>query len=140
MKREGLRFECTQCGECCMNREEYAHVYATQEEVRELAALLELPIREFRQRYAFVDEDGWTQLSVAEDHCVFLELETGACRVYAARPVQCRTFPFWREFVRDGEWDTGARSLCEGVGRGRLYTLAEAEMCMSAMEDSDDDA
>ena len=139
MKREGLHFECTQCGECCVNREEYAHVYASREEVRELAELLEMPVREFRRRYAFVDEDGWTQLTVADGHCVFLDVETGGCRVYAVRPVQCRTFPFWKEFIRDGEWTVRARSLCEGVGRGRVYTLAEAEMCRSAMEESDED-
>jgi Fe-S-cluster containining protein len=134
MTREGLRFECTQCGECCVNREEYAHVYVDREELRQLAALLEMSLQEFRHRYAFVDEDGWTQLAVVEEHCVFLDLESGSCKVYAARPVQCRTFPFWKEFIRDGEWTPKARLLCEGVGRGRLYSLAEAENYMSAME------
>ena len=123
MKREGLRFECTQCGECCVNREEYAHVYASREEVRELAALLELPILEFRRRYAFVDEDGWTQLSVVEDHCVFLELETGSCRVYAARPVQCRTFPFWTENLQSRAAWRRLKRFCPGIGQGDLLPL-----------------
>jgi Fe-S-cluster containining protein len=139
MKREGLRFECTQCGECCVNRDEYAHVYADRRELRRLAELLEMTLEEFRRRYAFVDEDGWTQLAVIEDHCVFLDMESGSCRVYAARPIQCRTFPFWKEFIRAGEWTARAYALCEGVGSGRLYTLAEAENYMSAMEDSDED-
>ena len=138
MSSAGLLFECTECGECCSNHGQYAHVYLTLAEVRVLAELLETPIRVFRSRYTFVDADGWIQLRGSHERCVFLDPKSLRCTVYSARPIQCRTFPFWRDLVKDGAWTSEARSLCEGVGRGRRYTEAEAEMLMTAMAESDD--
>lgn len=132
-----LRFECTQCGKCCTNRGEYAHVYVNPTEVRQLAAFLGLSVQRFKRLYTFVDEDGWRQLSFTGGDCVFLNPETKLCQVHPARPIQCRTFPFWREFVVDGEWTPEVRSLCEGIGRGRLHSLEEAEVQMREREKSD---
>jgi Fe-S-cluster containining protein len=74
-----------------------------------------------------VDGDGWRQLRFTGDRCVFLDERTNLCTVYSARPKQCRTFPFWRGLVEDGQWTTEAEQVCEGVGRGRLYSILEAE-------------
>ncbi len=134
--KPGLRFECTQCGRCCTNRGEYAYVYVEPDEVRALAKLLGRSEGDFRSEYTFVDEYGWTQLVIANDRCVFLE-PNGGCGVYAARPAQCRTFPFWRDLVEDGEWTAEVREICEGVGRGRLYSRDEAQLLMIEMEESD---
>ncbi len=132
-----LRFECTQCGKCCTNRGEYAHVYVSPAEVRALAEFLGLSVPRFKQRYTFVDKDGWRQLNFLGEDCVFLNPETKLCQVHPARPIQCRTFPFWREFVAGGEWSSEVRSMCEGIGRGRLHSLEEAEVQMREMESSD---
>ena len=132
-----LRFECTQCGECCKFRGEYAYVYVNRDEIRALADHLQLPVTTFRERYTFRDENGWTQLKTIDVGCVFLGTG-GRCSVYEARPTQCRTFPFWRDFVRDGAWTDEVRSLCEGIGRGRLYTIEEAEELMLVQEASDE--
>ena len=137
-RARGLRFECTKCGHCCTNRGEYAHVYVSDEEVDDLAACLDVIRGQFKRRYTFVDEYGWRQLRFTNDRCVFLD-DAGRCGVYGARPVQCRTFPFWRELVKDGQWTAEARSLCEGVGRGRLYSIEEAEVLMHVFEESDED-
>lgn len=126
MSKAGLRFECTGCGKCCVYRDEYAHVYLNRTERKALADHLGVSLRTFKHRYTFVDEFGWTQLKTVRDRCVFLDPDTMACKVYGARPVQCRTFPFWDELIEGGEWTQQARDLCEGVGRGRLYTLEEA--------------
>ena len=92
MKRE-LRFECTKCGRCCTTRGEYAYVYLNPAELRRIAAYLGIGAQEFRRRYTKRDEYGWTQLSFAEESCVFLD-ERGQCSVHPVRPTQCRTFPF----------------------------------------------
>ena len=135
----GLRFECTACGKCCTNRGEYAYVYVSPRELRDLAELLELEPEVFEARYTFVDDDGWTQLGVRDGACVFLDPATGRCGVYEARPVQCRTFPFWREFVEDGEWTDEVRAMCEGIGRGPAHSPAWAEKRMREFEASDED-
>ncbi len=133
-----LRFECTQCGRCCRNNGGYAHVYLNEEETDALADHLGLTLITFLERYTFVDEDGWTQLRTTGDRCRFLEPDTNQCRVYEARPTQCRTFPFWRETIRDGAWTPEVREICEGVGRGRLYSIEEAEVQMREMQEAED--
>jgi Fe-S-cluster containining protein len=135
-----LRFQCTECGECCRSRGEYVHVYMNREEERALADLLATSVRTFRRRYTFLDKEGWRQLNFAEGRCVFLDAETNRCTVYAARPTQCRTFPFWRELVREGEWTAEARRLCEGIGQGRRHSEAEAEARMIQMDLSEADS
>jgi hypothetical protein len=134
----GLRFECTMCGECCTARGEYAHVYLNSDELRALAAELGLGLAEFRRRYTFKDEYGWTQLVFESEVCVFLEPGTKRCTVYGARPTQCRTFPFWRDLVEKGRWSDDARKLCEGIGRGSPQPPEEVEARMVEMELADE--
>ena len=135
----GLRFECTECGKCCTNRGEYAYVYVNPEEAKVLAKLLDLSVQAFKDRHTFVDGDGFRQLNFHDDRCVFLNPRTNRCRVYAARPTQCRTFPFWRELVKRGDWTQEAHSLCEGVGQGRLHTPEEARARMTELDRYDEE-
>lgn len=114
-------------------------MYLSSEEIEQLAARLELSEAGFRRRYTFEDELGWTQLAIADGRCVFLEPVTNRCRVYAARPAQCRTFPFWRDSIRDGEWTPEVRALCEGVGRGPRHSLEYAQARMREMDESGED-
>jgi Fe-S-cluster containining protein len=137
-RARGLRFECTGCGGCCTARGQYAHVYLNPDELRDLADELGLSAGEFRRRYTFKDEYGYTQLRFDDASCVFLERDTNRCTVYGARPTQCRTFPFWRDLVRDGKWTAEARALCEGVGRGPAHPLEDAEARMLEMELADE--
>jgi len=59
--------------------------------------------------------------------CVLWGGNDRGCLVYPVRPVQCRTFPFWREHLRSRRaWEDLARS-CPGVNKGRLYTLKQIE-------------
>jgi len=134
----GLRFECTKCGGCCTSRGEYAHVYLNGDEACALAEELGLGLAEFRRRYTFVDEYGWTQLRFESEACVFLEPGTNRCTVYGARPTQCRTFPFWRDLVADGRWTADAHKLCEGVGQGGTHPREEVEARMVEMELADE--
>jgi Fe-S-cluster containining protein len=126
-RSSALRFECTQCGQCCRVRGEYAHVYLNREEEEALADFLGLTLATFRRRYTFLDEDGWRELAFTGDRCIFLDDDTDRCTVYPARPVQCSTFPFWEELVHNGRWTKQVRKICEGVGQGRLYSIEEAE-------------
>jgi Fe-S-cluster containining protein len=56
------------------------------------------------------------------------------CTVYAARPVQCRTFPFWRSVVSAAEtWEIAA-SGCPGIGSGPLYSREQIEARLAERE------
>jgi Fe-S-cluster containining protein len=119
---DGLRFECLpDCGRCCTRHDDFAYVYLEPSDVRALASFLGMSAREFRKRWTF-REEGHTALRIEGEACPFLE--GWRCAVYAARPGQCRTFPFWREILRTpGGWEQVGR-FCPGVGRGELLSVA----------------
>lgn len=118
----GLRFACQpDCGACCARPGE---VRVTREEIRALAAHEQLGIAEFRRSYV-KRERGQLRLADGPDGaCVFLQAD-GRCGVYAARPTQCRSYPFWPEILVDPlRWELeGLR--CPGIGRGDLIPLDE---------------
>jgi len=63
-----------------------------------MAVLLQLPQEVLRQTY--LEKRGY-KLSLKERRvdrsydCIFFDREAQGCSIYAARPLQCRTFPFW---------------------------------------------
>ena len=128
--KEGLRFECTQCGECCTGTS--GLVAFTRREGVAMAKVLGISWDEFSQRYAqpTYEKGVWELLEVEVEgafDCILLDRceETGItrCRAHQARPTQCRTWPFWPENLTDKEswWQAG--QACEGIGRGRLIPL-----------------
>ncbi len=66
---------------------------------------------------------GFKQLSLQEKKnrdCVFWK--DGGCSVYPARPVQCKTYPFWQHIVgEDDGWQRESLS-CPGIGTGGVWT------------------
>ena len=87
-------FSCQQCGICCRWE---GHVLLTEEDIAQLAAVMEISEEVFIGSYTVLAANR-RQLSLAEHpdgRCVFLV--ENQCRYYAARPSQCRTFPHaWR--------------------------------------------
>jgi len=122
---KGLRFECTGCGECCRSRGRQAWVYVTIDERCALARHLGLTTSTFTRRYC-ARTHGFFHLRDPSADCLFLD---GArCTVYAARPGQCRTFPFWRENMSVKAWKGEVARECEGIGRGRIWSKQEIEL------------
>lgn len=118
---EGVRFECLpDCGRCCSRHDDFSYVYLEPDDVRALASFLDLPLGEFRKRWTF-KEEGHTALRIDGDACPFLD--GSRCSVYAARPRQCRIFPFWTESLRSEEAWEGLRGFCPGIGQGDLIPV-----------------
>lgn len=122
---KGLRFECTGCGECCRARGRTSWVWVTLEERRRLAQHLKVSTSAFTRKYCG-KTNGFFHLRNPSADCVFLD---GArCTVYAGRPGQCRTYPFWRENMNSKTWRLEVQRECPGVGRGRLHTRAQIKV------------
>jgi len=120
---EGLRFQCTGCGHCCTG--EPGYVYAAKSEIEALAAVVGLGVPEFEE--AFVRRVGRRKslIEFPNGDCVFFDRLSRRCRVYEARPRQCRTWPFWGSNVRTPRaWEETCRA-CPGSGRGPLASPAE---------------
>ena len=118
----GLRFACTQCGNCCRGS---GTVRVSESEIATLARRLELAEDEFRAIYTFALRGGEISLSErANGDCAFWDAERG-CTVYEERPRQCRTWPFWASSLQSAEaWGEQARD-CPGVNRGPLHEARE---------------
>lgn len=121
----GLRFICTQCSKCC--RHDSGFVFLSDHDLSQLCAHVQLDRGEFIDRYCrWVPFGSDAHLSLTEQanrDCVFWK--DGGCSVYAARPLQCRTYPFWGTIVdEESHWDEEARE-CPGIGIGPARSAAE---------------
>ena len=132
--RDGLQFECTGCGDCCTGAPGY--VWVTKDEIAELAALVgEMDVSQFERKY--VRKVG-IRKSLKEDSgsnwdCVFFDNVTRKCKVYAARPRQCRTWPFWESNLRTREDWSRTCAVCPGSGQGKLYQLESIDQQRNAV-------
>lgn len=116
---DGLKFTCTQCGECCRGPDP-GYVEVDEPMIERLAEHVGLAPDAFSRRYVrWMSNLGVYSLTEKKNgDCVFWSDDTG-CTVYAVRPTQCRTFPFWPETIDSQEsWDEYAAD-CPGMTRGK---------------------
>jgi len=106
----GPVFQCRQCGECCTGR---GGILVKAGEVEAMAALLALPVAEFRRRYVEASALG-PRLTVADGVCVFL-MEGRHCRVHPVKPFICRQWPFLAALLVDPDELESAKTACPGL-------------------------
>lgn len=137
--RDGLRFACTQCGNCCSGPP--GAVWVDAEECRAIAVELGLTEADFLERFTRIIG---RRRSLVEretergNDCIFLDRDStpgrALCRVHRSRPSQCRTWPFWREnLVSRRAWnDTRERVPCPGMDApdGALHGLVEIRVML----------
>ncbi|MFZ0390714.1 MAG: YkgJ family cysteine cluster protein [Calditrichia bacterium] len=131
--RNGLYFRCTGCGECC--RLPGGTVEISREEARAIAAHLQLTQDQFLEEYCNVEGKEIRLKDGEGTHCVFLEGDR--CRVYQARPVQCRTFPFWPENLKSKQRWESLREFCPGIGIDNFYSADEIEQIRNLQRSKD---
>lgn len=108
---EGLRFKCTECGQCCTGAPGYAWV--TDEEIQAIADYLKLTVKEFGKRYLRFAKGRYALVERKNYDCIFLKDKK--CTVYPVRPTQCRTFPWWLQNLNSPEDWKEAAQYCEGI-------------------------
>ena len=115
----GLKFTCTQCGNCCTG--EPGFTWVSDQEIAALAARLGIGTDSFRRRYTHtVMRSGARRTSLLDKpnhECVFYKQGAG-CTVYQDRPRQCRTWPFWRSNLASAEDWQAAAATCPGMDQG----------------------
>jgi Fe-S-cluster containining protein len=122
--RDGLAFECTRCGACCTGAPGF--VWVNVEEIQSLADYRGESIEEFSKNYVRRVGNRYSLIEKPGGDCIFWEKSQG-CTVYPARPVQCRTWPFWPENVETNEaWERTTR-ICPGSGRGQWFSVEDIE-------------
>ena len=121
----GLRFTCTQCGQCCTGSA--GSVWVSQADIKRLAAFLDIPPGRFVRRYTrMVNGERILIDNAPSTDCVFLRDRT--CTVYEGRPTQCRTYPWWLQNIQDEQSWREAADVCEGINHATAFLVPLAEI------------
>ncbi|MEX2176323.1 MAG: YkgJ family cysteine cluster protein [Pirellulaceae bacterium] len=123
--REGLRFTCSQCGDCCTGAP--GHVWVNNEEIAALAQLVGQAAEAFEATYVRQVGARKSLKEFAGGDCVFFDPQKRGCTVYSARPSQCRTWPFWDSNLKTPEDWKQTCVACPGSGQGQLHPLQQIE-------------
>ena len=118
----GIKFSCQNSGNCCVSRGNHGYVYLSKDDLNKLANLFNQNKNEFKKKYCKIT-NGFIHLKEFiknKGNCLFLI--NNRCSVYRARPIQCRTWPFWNENMNAKTWYKEIALFCPGVGKGRRYT------------------
>lgn len=123
--RDGLRFECTGCGDCCTGAP--GHVWVNNQEIEAIARLMALDAEFFEDQYVRRVGARKSLKEFPGGDCVLFDTATRKCTVYAARPRQCRTWPFWDSNLKTpADWAYTCQ-VCPGSGKGKLHSLSQIE-------------
>ena len=102
MKEDGFDYAfspdaCSTCeGRCCTG--ESGYIYVSKNEIEKISELLDMEINEFVNKYLFKKMYKYSINEVLHNdsyECIFYARDTNGCKIYDARPSQCKTFPFW---------------------------------------------
>lgn len=124
---KGIHFSCTRCGKCCTGKP--GTVRVAPEEIEAISAKVHVSHEEFIAKFTRPVDGGYSLVEKPDGACIFYDEKKG-CTVHAARPIQCRLYPFWVKNLRSEEaWAQTCRE-CPGIGEGDLHTREEILMLL----------
>jgi Fe-S-cluster containining protein len=126
---QGLRFQCTGCGDCCTGAPGF--VWVNKAEVQALAASAGLDAAQFEKKYVRQVGIRKSLIEMPNGDCIFFNARKRHCDVYDIRPRQCRTWPYWESNVSTPEaWQRTCQS-CPGAGTGPLLSREEIQQSIA---------
>jgi Fe-S-cluster containining protein len=130
--KNGLQFTCTQCGACCTGAP--GVVWVTDEELQQIADILGKTIGEVRLLHTRKFGRRTSLTEFANGDCTFFDGRTRRCTIYEARPIQCRTWPFWNSNLESPETWAETQQSCPGAGHGIFFSLEEIEASAAKLD------
>lgn len=118
--KDGVRFTCTGCGDCCTGAPGF--VWVNREEIEDLARKVKLSTAEFEERYVRKVGIRKSLVEYENGDCVFFDANSRKCAVYEARPKQCKTWPFWQSNMASEKTWRETCEVCPGSGQGKLHS------------------
>jgi hypothetical protein len=135
---EGLRFQCQGSGKCCTSHGEFGFVFLTPKDRQRIAHYLGISTSSFTRKYCAKYHGAYhLNEDLKNPDCLFLKGKR--CGIYEARPIQCRTWPFWPEVMNAKTWKKEVVSFCPGVGKGPVIKPGQIRKQMAEQEQSEQD-
>jgi Fe-S-cluster containining protein len=128
--KDGLHFNCQQCGKCCTGAPGY--VWLTMQDEQKISEHLKISIEEFRKKYTRTVRGFFSLKEKTNSYdCIFFE--NNKCNIYKARPLQCITFPLWKDNIKTKQDWLDLKKSCPGIDKkgGRFFTLEEINNCLN---------
>lgn len=125
----GLAFLCRECGKCCSGPAE-GYVWINRQEIEGAAKFLGLSVSEFKNKYLRRVGVRYSLIEKEQSKdCIFLKSGSKGktCEIYSVRPMQCRTWPFWKENIRSRKSWVNVGEQCPGVDKGYWYDCGQIE-------------
>jgi Fe-S-cluster containining protein len=99
-------------------------VFLSENDMEKLIAQLKMDRNAFIKKYCrwVTDVNGKEVLSLREKSNKDCILWDSICTVYIARPLQCRSFPFWKSIVSSAQAWAVAASGCPGMNHGEMHS------------------
>jgi uncharacterized protein len=121
---EKREFNCQKCSACC--RHEPGAVFLRKEDVELITNFLYIPEEDLLKKYCrglLKGEKNIVALKEKANYdCIFWDKK---CTIYEARPLQCRTFPYW-PFLVESQKDWNEECYrCPGINVKGDITIEE---------------
>ena len=113
-EKEPLRFECqSDCFKCCTKP---GVVYFDKASIENASKILRISSELFRKEFLLLDDGHWVHEVANGDPCAFLAPE--GCSIHNGKPIQCRSYPFWKENMTSKSMWSLVGAFCPGIGFG----------------------
>jgi Fe-S-cluster containining protein len=123
--RDGLRFQCTQCGNCCTGAP--GVVWVDEADIHAIAHYRNQTYGEILLHHTRLVDGRRSLTEFANGDCTFFDGASRRCTIYPVRPQQCQTWPFWRSNLASPSAWKDIQVDCPGAGHGDFVPLAEVE-------------
>ena len=141
--KNGIGFECQNCGNCCSTVFE-GYIFLYPHDIEQLLNFFKINFQELYNTYLNKIQIGlviWDENlqdthktfdvdilildSGKRDNCIFLEEKDNKklCKIYEARPAQCKIYPFWNDIMTDSEQLEKIKLECNGFSQEITHNL-----------------
>ena len=98
-----------------------------------------MPPEQFAQQHTRRVGQRLSLHELPDGDCEFLVRESGGktrCAIHAARPRQCRSWPFWESNLSArGAWEAAARH-CPGINQGHRHLLSAIQNALRGNDEA----
>jgi uncharacterized protein len=108
-----IKFKCQKCGKCCSGEIGAGFVWVSKEDIENIASFLKMSFDDFMKKYTRICFGKVSLIEKPNFDCIFYENKK--CKIYNSRPIQCATYPWWPNILKDEKSLNSIKEDCPGL-------------------------